>query len=177
MTVVRKFPATDYGIYVLQGILFQHYIHWQVIENITAIAWGLIWISYFLKHPSPWTLLVTIVVLQYLLIEAFTYVVSIWANYINMFVCILISCTVHGKIVVGKNWRIWQIMSYSPKFSSLIFTDTWKTYMAYALTVAYLPNFSSPIAYTYMLFQNFPHHMWPGLQNCEHKKLQIFSLS
>ena len=29
-------------------------------------------------------------------------------------------------------------------------------YLAYALTVAYLPNFSSPIAFTYMVHQNFP---------------------
>ena len=28
--------------------------------------------------------------------------------------------------------------------------------MAYALTVAYLPNFSSPIAFTCMVHQNFP---------------------
>ena len=41
----------------------------------------------------------------------------------------------------GKNWPIWQIMSHSPKFSSPIFTDTWKTYIAYALTVDYSLNF------------------------------------
>ena len=34
---------------------------------------------------------------------------------------------------------------YSPKFSSLIFTDTLKMYLAYALIVAYSPNFCLPI--------------------------------
>ena len=38
--------------------------------------------------------------------------------------------------------QIWCIMIYSPKFSPPIFTDTLKTYLAYALTVAYSPNFS-----------------------------------
>ena len=38
------------------------------------------------------------------------------------------------------------------KISSRIFTDTLKMY---ALTVAYLPNFSSPIAFTCMVRQNF----------------------
>ena len=40
--------------------------------------------------------------------------------------------------------------------TNIIFTDTRKTYTAYALTVAYLPNFSSPIAFTCMVRQNFP---------------------
>ena len=38
---------------------------------------------------------------------------------------------------------------------SLIFTDTPKMYMEYALTVAYLPNSFSPIAFTCMVCQNF----------------------
>ena len=37
----------------------------------------------------------------------------------------------------GKIWWIWQIVSYSSKFSSPIFTDTPKMYLAYALSVAY----------------------------------------
>ena len=37
-------------------------------------------------------------------------------------------------------------MRHSPKFSSPIFTVTLKMYLAYTLTVAYLLNFSSPIA-------------------------------
>ena len=42
------------------------------------------------------------------------------------------------------------------KFSLPIFTDTPKMYLAYALTVAYLPNFSSSIAFTCVVCQNFP---------------------
>ena len=64
--------------------------------------------------------------------------------------------TVHGKYLVGGNWRIWWIVSYSPKFSWPIFTDTSKMYLAYALTVAYSPNFSSPIPFTCTVCQNFP---------------------
>ena len=56
----------------------------------------------------------------------------------------------------GKNWQIWQIVSYSPKFFSPIFTDTLKMYLAYALTVAYSPNFSSLIALTCMVRLNPP---------------------
>ena len=54
-----------------------------------------------------------------------------------------------GKFGAGQ---IWWIMSYSPKCSSPIFTDT----LAYALTVAYSPHFSSPLAFTCMVHQNFP---------------------
>ena len=36
------------------------------------------------------------------------------------------------------------------------YPDLRKTYMAYALTVAYLPIFSSPTAFTFMVHQNFP---------------------
>ena len=43
----------------------------------------------------------------------------------------------------GKNWQIWQIVSYPQKFSSSTFTDTAtiKMHLAYVLTVAYSPNF------------------------------------
>ena len=41
-------------------------------------------------------------------------------------------------------------------FAKILFTDTQKTYMAYALTAAYLPKFSSPQAFTCMVRQNFP---------------------
>ena len=59
---------------------------------------------------------------------------------------------------MGNNWRIWQIVSYLPKFSSPIFTDTPKMYLAYKLTVAYSPNFSLPIAFTCVVCpaKNFP---------------------
>ena len=46
-----------------------------------------------------------------------------------------------GKFWHGKNWWIWQIMSYSPNFSSPIFTDTPKMYLGYALTVTHFPKF------------------------------------
>ena len=59
---------------------------------------------------------------------------------------------------MGENW---QIMSYSPKFSSPIFTDRLKMYLAYALTIAYLPKFSSPIAFTCTVRQNFPGQIFP----------------
>ena len=54
---------------------------------------------------------------------------------------------------VGKFWqeKNWRIVNYLPKKSSPIFTDTPKIYLAYALTLAYLLNFSSPIAFTCMV--------------------------
>ena len=52
-----------------------------------------------------------------------------------------------GNFGREKNWRI---MSCSP-----IFTNTPKMYLAYAVTVAYSPNFSSPNAFTCMVRQNF----------------------
>ena len=63
----------------------------------------------------------------------------------------------------GKNWWIWQIVSYSPKFSPPIFTDTLKMYLAYALTVTHSPNFLSNSFYLYCL-PKFPlpnfFHVW-----------------
>ena len=45
-----------------------------------------------------------------------------------------------------------------------MFTDTPKMYLAYTPTVAYLPNFSSPIAFTCTVCQKFPppnvSHVW-----------------
>ena len=68
--------------------------------------------------------------------------------------------TVHGKIWRGKNWRIWQIISYSPRFSLPIFTDTPKMYLAYTLTVRYLPKFSSPIALPLWFAKIFPRQIF-----------------
>ena len=34
-------------------------------------------------------------------------------------------------------------------------------YLPYVLTLAYLPNFSSPIAFTHMVSQNFPRQILP----------------
>ena len=67
--------------------------------------------------------------------------------------------TVHRKKLAGEKLQIMHmIMSHSPKFSSPIFTDTPKLYLAYALTVAYSPNFSLPIAFICMACQIFPVH-------------------
>ena len=76
-----------------------------------------------------------------------------YSRYISAKLTIMMGATLvttvylHGKTLVWeKIGKIWWIMSYSPKFSLPIFTDTPKTYLGYALTVAYLPNFSLPIA-------------------------------
>ena len=50
----------------------------------------------------------------------------------------------------GKNCRI---MSYSPKFSSPIFTDTAKMYFGICTDCSL---FTSPITFTCMVHQNFP---------------------
>ena len=66
--------------------------------------------------------------------------------------------TVQGKILVGK--KLANLVNREPfskiLFFSPIFTDTPKTHMAHTLTVAYSSNFSSPIAFTCMVCQNFP---------------------
>ena len=40
--------------------------------------------------------------------------------------------------------------------AKIFLSNIHKMYLAYALTVAYSPNFSSPIAFTCMVRQNFP---------------------
>ena len=68
----------------------------------------------------------------------------------------VLSTLVCSKLyLVGEKLANYELFD-SPKFFSPIFTDTPKMYMAYALTVAYSPNFSSPIAFTCMVHQNFP---------------------
>ena len=47
-------------------------------------------------------------------------------------------------------------LANSPKFPSTMVVDTPKMYMAYALTIAYSPNFSLPIAFICIICQNFP---------------------
>ena len=54
-------------------------------------------------------------------------------------------CTVHRKVFWGKLAYLANHELFAKIFSP-IFTDTLKMYLASALTVAYLPNFSSPIA-------------------------------
>ena len=59
------------------------------------------------------------------------------------------------EIFVGK--KLANLANREPfaKISSPVFTDIQKAYMAYALTVANSPNFSSPIAFTCTVHQNF----------------------
>ena len=52
---------------------------------------------------------------------------------------------------MGNIWRGGNLANRE-QFASPIFTDTLKMY---ALTVAYSPNFSSPIAFTCTVHQNF----------------------
>ena len=51
------------------------------------------------------------------------------------------ACTVHRKYLAGKHWRIWRIISYPPKFSS-------------------------PIAFTCTVCQNFPRQIFPMYSMC-----------
>ena len=64
----------------------------------------------------------------------------------------------HTQEIFGgeKNWRI---MSYLPKFSSPIFTDTLKMYLAYALTVAYSQIFPHPNSFYLYGSPKFS-HVW-----------------
>ena len=63
--------------------------------------------------------------------------------------------TVDGKILAeGKLVNLMNRELFA-KFSSPIFTDTLKIYLAYALILAYSPNFSLPIAFTCTICQNF----------------------
>ena len=68
------------------------------------------------------------------------------------------------KILLGE--KLANLGNRETNFFSSIFTDTQKTYMVYALTVAYSPNvsspnFSLPIAFTCMVHHNFPHQIFP----------------
>ena len=71
-------------------------------------------------------------------------------------VCMYVIIYYHTQENFGRGEFGKLIVSHSPKFSLPRFADTWKPYMAYALTVAYSPNFSLPIDFTYMVRQNFP---------------------
>ena len=69
-----------------------------------------------------------------------------------------IQFTIHKKILAGETLSNLANLELFAKIflTNINFTDTWKTYMAYALTVAYSPYFSSPIAFACMVHQNFP---------------------
>ena len=64
--------------------------------------------------------------------------------------------TICEKILVGEKLAI---LANRELFAKIFLTNTHrytKMYLAYALTVAYSPNFSLPIAFTYMVCQNLP---------------------
>ena len=50
-------------------------------------------------------------------------------------------CRTQENFARVKSRQIWQIISYLPKFSLPVVTDTPKMYLAYALTVVYSANF------------------------------------
>ena len=64
---------------------------------------------------------------------------------------------------MGKNWQIWGIVSYLFICLANIhrYTENVFGILAYALTVAYSPNFSSPVAFTCMVCQNSPAKYFP----------------
>ena len=62
----------------------------------------------------------------------------------------------YANVLWGKNLVNLANHELFAKIFLQIVTDTPKMYLAYALTVAYLPNFSSPIAFTGMVCQKFP---------------------
>ena len=63
-----------------------------------------------------------------------------------------------GNIWHRKNWQ--NLANYE-LFTKIFLTNIQKMYLAYALTVAYSPNFSSPIAFTCMVHQNPPRQIFP----------------
>ena len=74
--------------------------------------------------------------------------------YVFLLHYLIIFCT--QRYLAGGNWQIRRIVGYSRKFSLPIFTDRLKMYLAYALTVVYSPNFSSPTAFTIWFAKIFP---------------------
>ena len=61
-----------------------------------------------------------------------------------------------GKIWWGKNWWILANRKLFVKIFIINIHRYTKMHLAYALTVVDSPNFSSPIAFTCMVHQNFP---------------------
>ena len=72
-------------------------------------------------------------------------------------------CTCHRDICIpyvekfggGKYWQIWQIIIYSPTFSSSILTDIAKLNLEHLLTLLYLLTFSLLITFICMIHQKF----------------------
>ena len=65
---------------------------------------------------------------------------------------LLVDITVHGKILARE-----KLVNLANRdlFAKIFLHRYTEMYLAYALTVAYSPNFSSPIAFTCMVCQNF----------------------
>ena len=74
---------------------------------------------------------------------------------------LVLSTTIHGKYLAGEKLANLVNCEVFTRISSPIFTDTLKLYLACALTVAYSPNFSSPITFTCTVSQNFPRQIFP----------------
>ena len=72
---------------------------------------------------------------------------NVWAVY-------KISSTYHTQENVGME-KMANLMNRE-LFAKIFLTNTLKMYLAYALTVAYSPNFCLPIAFTCMVCQKFP---------------------
>ena len=69
--------------------------------------------------------------------------------------------TIHGKTLAGK--KLLNLVNHE-LFTKIFLTNIHRhteMYLAYALAVAYLPNFSSPIAFTCMVDQIFPTKYFP----------------
>ena len=69
-------------------------------------------------------------------------------------------CTCHRDIYIPYvekfgGGKYWQIIIYSPTFSSSILTDMTKLYLEHLLTLLYLPTFSLPITFICMIYQKF----------------------
>ena len=77
----------------------------------------------------------------------------------------------------GKNWRIWRIVSYSPKFPIHKYTE--HVFGIYALTVAYSPIFPHQWLLPGWFTKIFPHPIFPvygsmtvcGSCDCSHDAL------
>ena len=101
---------------------------------LSKITWSAIWAAQYYCQYQIWFVVVMILYVIY-----------------N-----LIAITVHGKISVGeKIGKFGESRAIHQNFPCQYSQIHGKHIMAYALTVAYLPNFSSPIAFTCMVHQNF----------------------
>ena len=76
------------------------------------------------------------------------------------------------EILVGK--KLANLANCEP-FAKIFLTNIHRyteTYMAYALTVAYSPNFFLPIPITYMIHQNFP---LPNISRVRYEEMDLYT--